>query len=114
MVELAVVAAVAAHAARTTPGVLRLEPGARGLVSSVLRASRPTNAALARSDGVRVRRNSLGALSVHVDVAISAEPAAAVTGQAVQQRVGRLVREQTGQRVDEITVLILDIEPGWR
>ncbi|MFI6214889.1 Asp23/Gls24 family envelope stress response protein [Nocardia brasiliensis] len=113
VIETPVIAAVAAHAARATPGVIRLEPGVRGLVSSLLRVSkqRLTSADPAPSEGVRVRRSASGALSVQVDLVISAERAAAVIGQVVQQEVSRVVFEQTGQAVDEVSVSILDIEP---
>ncbi|WP_280444605.1 Asp23/Gls24 family envelope stress response protein [Nocardia brasiliensis] len=116
VIETPVIAAVAAHAARATPGVIRLEPGVRGLVSSLLRVSkqRLTSADPAPSEGVRVRRSASGALSVQVDLVISAERAAAVIGQAVQQEVSRVVFEQTGQAVDEVSVSILDIEPERR
>ncbi len=113
VIEAPVVAAVAARAARATPGVVRLEPGVRGLVSSLVRVGRQrlTNAEAAASEGVRVRRTAAGALSVQVDLVISAERAAALVGHAVQQEVSRVVFEQTGQTVDEVSVFILDIEP---
>ncbi|QIS03107.1 Asp23/Gls24 family envelope stress response protein [Nocardia brasiliensis] len=113
VIEAPVVAAVAAHAARATPGVIRLEPGVRGLVSTLLRVSkqRLTSAEPASSEGVRVRRRASGALSVQVDLVISAERAAALIGHAVQQEVSRVVFEQTGQVVEEVSVSILDIEP---
>ncbi|PXX60891.1 putative alkaline shock family protein YloU [Nocardia tenerifensis] len=112
-IESPVVAAVAARAACATPGVVRLEPGVRGLVSSLVRAGkqRLVSADPAASEGVRVRRTASGALSVHVDVVISADRAASAVGHAVQQEVSRVVREQTGQAVAEVSVSILDIEP---
>ncbi|WP_405162565.1 Asp23/Gls24 family envelope stress response protein [Nocardia sp. NBC_01499] len=112
-IEAPVIAAVAAQAACATPGVVRLEPGVRGLVSSLVRVGkqRLTSADPAPAEGVRVRRTASGALSVQVDVVISAERAAAVIGHAVQQEVSRVVFEQTGQTVDEVSVTILDIEP---
>ncbi|MFB8278043.1 Asp23/Gls24 family envelope stress response protein [Nocardia colli] len=112
-IEAPVVAAVAAQAACAVPGVVRLEPGVRGLVSSLVRVGkqRLTNTDPAASEGVRVRRSAGGALSVQVDVVISADRPAAVIGHAVQQEVSRVVFEQTGQTVDEVSVTILDIEP---
>ncbi|GAA5060112.1 Asp23/Gls24 family envelope stress response protein [Nocardia callitridis] len=112
----AVVAAVAARAAATTPGVQRLEPGVRGLVSTLMRAGkqRVTNSESASSDGVRVRSTLAGVLSVQVDVVISGERRAAEIGAAVQREVVRAVREQTGEVVDEVSVSILDIEPESR
>ncbi|MFG1797575.1 Asp23/Gls24 family envelope stress response protein [Nocardia sp. NPDC049149] len=116
VIEAPVIAAVAAQAARATPGVVRLEPGVRGLVSTLVRVGkqRLTNADPAASEGVRVRKNAAGELSVQVDVVISAARAAAVVGHAVQQEVSRVVFEQTGQQVDEVSVSILDIEPERR
>lgn len=113
VIETPVVAAVAAQAACATPGVVRLEPGVRGLVSALVRVGkqRLTVADPAPSEGVRVRRSTSGALSVQVDVVISADRMAAAVGHAVQEEVSRVVFEQTGQTVDEVSVSILDIEP---
>ncbi|WP_378739895.1 Asp23/Gls24 family envelope stress response protein [Nocardia brasiliensis] len=113
VIEAPVVAAVAAQAACATPGVVRLEPGVRGLVSTLVRVGkqRLTVADPAPAEGVRVRRSPSGALSVQVDVVISADRGAAAVGRAVQEEVSRVVFEQTGQTVDDVSVSILDIEP---
>ncbi|WP_328394428.1 Asp23/Gls24 family envelope stress response protein [Nocardia sp. NBC_00416] len=110
-----VIAAVAARAAAATPGVVRLEPGVRGLVGTAVRLGRQrlTGNQPAPAEGVRVRRTTAG-LQVSVDIAIGAHRRAADIGPAVQQEIVRAVREQTGERVDEVCVCVLDIEPEQR
>ncbi|MET7990337.1 Asp23/Gls24 family envelope stress response protein [Amycolatopsis sp. NPDC005232] len=106
-----VVASVAARAALDTPGVVRLEPGLRGLVTAWTRAARGRWQGLdpAPIDGVRVRGVE-GGLSVEVDVVTSAFDQAAAVGRAVQRSVTRVVAEQTGLAVDAVVVSIVDIE----
>ncbi|MFI5607526.1 Asp23/Gls24 family envelope stress response protein [Amycolatopsis sp. NPDC051903] len=106
-----VVAGVAARAALDTPGVVRLEPGLRGLVTAWTRTARGRWQGLdpAPIDGVRVR-TSAGALSVEVDVVTSAADQAAAVGRAVQRAVTREVAAQTGLAVDAVLVSIVDIE----
>lgn len=111
----AVIASVAARAAVTTSGVVRLEPGLKGLVTAWSRAARQRWKGLdpAPAEGVRVRVMS-GCVSVHVDLVTSAVDQAAAVGQAVQRAVSRAVTVETGLVVDEVTVSILDIEPEIR
>jgi uncharacterized alkaline shock family protein YloU len=108
----AVIAGVAARAAAAVPGVSRLEPGVRGLVARLARSGMRlwTGRAAAPFDGVRVMRGA-DAMSIHVDLAISAGSRADEVGVAVQREVSRVVAEQTGVGVDAVTVVILDIEP---
>ncbi|MFE0020595.1 Asp23/Gls24 family envelope stress response protein [Amycolatopsis sp. NPDC059021] len=108
-----VIASVAARAAIETPGVVRLEPGLRGLVTAWTRAARQRWKGLdpAPSDGVRVRHADDGTLNVSVDLVTSAVDQAAAVAQAVQRGVVRMVAEQTGLTVGEVSVSILDIEP---
>lgn len=115
VVEPPVIAAVAAGAAAATPGVVRLEPGIRGRVSTVLRAGRRRWKGIdpAPVEGVRVRRGETGLL-VQVDIAIAAGRPAVEMGHVVQEEVARVVWEQTGQQVAEVWVTILDIEPEVR
>ncbi|MBF6100602.1 Asp23/Gls24 family envelope stress response protein [Nocardia cyriacigeorgica] len=115
-VDPPVLAAVAAHAALSTPGVVRLEPGVRGLVTTLMRAGRQRwlGTDPAPSEGVRARRTELGRLVVQVDVVIAGDRNAGEVGRAVQRTVAQRVREQTGQDVDEVVVSILDIEPEQR
>jgi uncharacterized alkaline shock family protein YloU len=111
----AVIASVAARAAMTTSGVVRLEPGLKGLVTAWSRAARQRWKGLdpAPADGVRVRVIA-GSVSVHVDLVTSAVDQAAAVGQAVQRAVSRAVTVETGLVVDEVSVSILDIEPEIR
>jgi uncharacterized alkaline shock family protein YloU len=110
-----VIAGVAARAAITTPGVVRLEPGLRGLVTAWTRAARQRWKGLdpAPADGVRVRTTD-GRVSVHVDLVTTSADQAAAVGRAVQRAVGRFVTAQTGLVVDEVSVSIMDIEPAPR
>jgi uncharacterized alkaline shock family protein YloU len=107
----AVIASVAARAAAATSGVVRLEPGLKGLVTAWSRAARQRWKGLdpAPAEGVRVRVMG-GTVSVHVDIVTSAVDQAVVVGQAVQRAVSRAVTAETGLRVDEVSVSILDIE----
>jgi uncharacterized alkaline shock family protein YloU len=111
----AVIASVAARAAMTTSGVVRLEPGLKGLVTAWSRAARQRWKGLdpAPAEGVRVRVMA-GSVSVHVDLVTSAVDQAAAVGQAVQRAVSRAVTVETGLVVDEVSVSILDIEPEIR
>ncbi|MBE1499900.1 putative alkaline shock family protein YloU [Amycolatopsis lexingtonensis] len=110
-----VIASVAARAAIGTPGVVRLEPGLRGLVTSWTRAARQRWKGLdpAPADGVRVRTAD-GRVTVHVDLVTAAADQSAAVGRAVQRAVTRFVTEQTGLVVDEVSVSIMDIEPAAR
>jgi uncharacterized alkaline shock family protein YloU len=111
----AVVAGVAARAAAMTPGVVRLEPGLKGLVTAWSRAARQRWKGLdpAPAEGVRVR--TVGSVvSVQVDIVTSAVDQAAAVGQAVQRSVSRAVEAETGLIVASVGVSILDIEPAAR
>ncbi|MGW4394355.1 Asp23/Gls24 family envelope stress response protein [Amycolatopsis nivea] len=108
-----VIASVAARAAAETAGVVRLEPGLRGLATAWAREARQRWKGLepAPADGVRVRAHE-DSLTVEVDVIISAADQAAAVGRAVQRAVFREVLAQTGRSVDAVRVSILDIEVG--
>ena len=110
-----VIAGVAARAAIGTPGVVRLEPGLRGLVTAWTRAARQRWKGLdpAPSDGVRVRTTD-GRVTIQIDLVTAAADQAAAVGRAVQRAVTRVVAEQTGLVVAEVSVSILDIEPEAR
>ncbi|WP_280235165.1 Asp23/Gls24 family envelope stress response protein [Nocardia cyriacigeorgica] len=116
LIEPPVIAAVAAHAALATAGVVRLEPGVRGLLTTLVRAGRQRwlGTDPAPSEGVRVRRTEDGRLLVQIDAVIAGDRHAGEVGRAVQRAVAAVVRAQTGQRVDEVVVSILDIEPEPR
>ncbi len=106
-----VIASVAARAALGTPGVVRLEPGLRGLVAAWTRAVRQRWKGLdpAPADGVRVRTAD-GRVTVEIDLVTASTDQAAAVGRAVQRAVGRFVTEQTGLVVDEVSVSVMDIE----
>ncbi|MEU0529318.1 Asp23/Gls24 family envelope stress response protein [Amycolatopsis tolypomycina] len=110
-----VIASVAARAAITTPGVVRLEPGLRGLVTSWTRAARQRWQGLdpAPADGVRVRTTG-GRVTVEIDLVTAADDQVAAVGRAVQRAVRRSVAEQTGLVVDAVSVSVMDIEPATR
>ncbi|NKY51903.1 Asp23/Gls24 family envelope stress response protein [Nocardia vermiculata] len=110
--EDAVIGAVAAHAAASVPGVIRLEPGVLGVLGHLVRTGlRWGNTDTAPSAGVRVRHSG-GWLKVQVDLSVAAGANAGEVGQAVQQEVVRVVEEQTGMCVDAVSVTVLDIAPG--
>ena len=114
----AVVAAVAAHAARTVAGVVRLEPGLLGLVGSVSRSARQHSKGLdpAPTEGVRVTFNQTSRAPqdrrvwLEVDVVTSAQDQAAAVGHAVQRTLTRAVTAATGLAVAGVTVSILDVD----
>ncbi|MBF6351603.1 MULTISPECIES: Asp23/Gls24 family envelope stress response protein [Nocardia] len=110
IVAAPVIAAVAAHAAANTPGVVRLEPGVRGLLDTVVRTGRQrwTGTEPAPAGGIRIRQTGAG-LVVSADITIAAGRPAAEIGCAVQRRITEAVREHTGQQVDRVCVCIIDI-----
>ncbi|WP_126981197.1 Asp23/Gls24 family envelope stress response protein, partial [Saezia sanguinis] len=97
IVAAPVIAAVAAHAAANTPGVVRLEPGVRGLLDTVVRTGRQrwTGTEPAPAGGIRIRQTGAG-LVVSADITIAAGRPAAEIGCAVQRRITEAVREHTG------------------
>ncbi|WP_370950026.1 Asp23/Gls24 family envelope stress response protein [Amycolatopsis sp. cg5] len=110
-----VIAAVAAYAATTVPGVIRLEPGLRGLAGSVVRTARQKFKGLdpAPTEGVRVMKEN-GELRVELDLTSSGFDQVAAVGQAVQRTVARAVADATGLTPTSVTVSIVDIEGGLR
>ncbi|MFF2551129.1 Asp23/Gls24 family envelope stress response protein [Nocardia sp. NPDC058058] len=110
-----VVAGVAVRAALDVPGVVRVEHGLRGLVAAFNRAGKQlwSGYELASTKGVRVHRNG-GVLAVELELSIAAGQHAGALGAEVQDAVMRTVRAQTGVRVDEVSVTIIDIEPEAR
>lgn len=109
-----VVAAIAVHAATRVPGVLRMEPGLSGLVTSVTRSLRQRLAGVdpAPAQGARAEIDD-GKVWLDVAVAVGARgQAAAAVGQAVQRAVAQAVRDATGYPVGEVAVSILHVDPG--
>ncbi|HEY1916495.1 MAG TPA: Asp23/Gls24 family envelope stress response protein [Streptosporangiaceae bacterium] len=108
-----VVAAIAVHAATQVPGVLRMEPGLSGLVTSVTRSLRQRLAGVdpAPAEGARAEIDD-GKVWLDVAVAVGRQDQAAAVGQAVQRAVAQAVRDATGYPVGEVAVSILHIDPG--
>ncbi|WET81594.1 Asp23/Gls24 family envelope stress response protein [Amycolatopsis sp. QT-25] len=106
-----VIAAVAAHAAAKVPGVVRLEPGLRGLAGSLTRIARQRIKGLepAPTEGVRAFVDQDG-VRVEIDLSLSGLDQAAATATAVQRAVSRAVTEATGLTPSAVSVSILDIE----
>ncbi|GHE81838.1 hypothetical protein GCM10017786_10520 [Amycolatopsis deserti] len=111
IVEDAVVASVAAHAARSVPGVARLEPGVAGLVRGWGRARWQQVKGLtpAPADGVSVRRAG-DDVEVWVGIATRAGAQVAAVARAVQREVRARLHRDTGVRPGQVSVTVLDIE----
>ncbi|EME57170.1 Asp23/Gls24 family envelope stress response protein [Amycolatopsis decaplanina] len=108
-----VIAAVAAHAAARVPGVVRLEPGLRGLAGSLTRIARQRIKGLepAPTEGVRAFvEHDPPDVRVEIDLSLSGLDQAAATAQVVQRAVGKAVTEATGLTPSAVSVSILDIE----
>ncbi|GAB3561875.1 Asp23/Gls24 family envelope stress response protein [Amycolatopsis endophytica] len=111
-----VIAAIAAHAAVAVPGVVRTQPGLRGLATSVARAARQRIQGLtpAPADGVRVLAadpdEGRAGVRVEVGVVLSGQDQAAAVAQAVQRAVTRAVEAATSGPVASVSVTILDVE----
>jgi uncharacterized alkaline shock family protein YloU len=107
----AVIAAVAAHAAVRTEGVVRLEPGVTGLLRQA--AGRLTGGNAAPTAGVDVHYD--GDIPViHLDLVVSGARPVAEVGAAIQRAVAHAVIEGTDVPEPVITVSVLDIELGGR
>jgi uncharacterized alkaline shock family protein YloU len=108
-----VVAAIAVHAATQVPGVLRMEPGLSGLVTSATRSLRQRMAGVdaAPAEGAKAEIDD-GRVWLDVAVAVSAHGEATAVGQAVQRAVAQAVRDATGYPVGGVAVSILHVDPG--
>jgi len=114
VVDGAVAAAVAAHAARGVPGVLRLEPGMSGLLSDIAARARhqvrpgaagepaPTEGVVVELDGA--------AATVHVDLALHPGDAVVDVAHRVQSAVAEAVRRDAGLQVRAVSVSVLHID----
>ncbi|GHF33819.1 putative alkaline shock family protein YloU [Amycolatopsis bartoniae] len=113
IVEEPVVAAVAADAARRTPGVVRLETGVGRLVREWGRARWQQVKGLtpAPAEGVLVEPAG-DAVKVRLGIATAGHTQAAAVARRVQREVRGAVRRDTGLDVAEVSVAVLDIEPG--
>jgi uncharacterized alkaline shock family protein YloU len=111
-IEEPVVASVAADAARSTPGVARLEPGVGALLRAWGRTKwqRVKGITPAPAEGVVVNLDGDG-VQVHVGIATTGHTQAAAVARRVQREVRHAITRDTGLAVDEVSVVILDIEP---
>jgi uncharacterized alkaline shock family protein YloU len=108
-----VVAAIAVQAATQVPGVLRMEPGLSGLVTSVTRTLRQRLAGVdpAPVEGARAEIDD-GRVWLDVAIAVAGRDQATAVGQAVQRAVAQAVRDATGYPVGEVAVSILHVDLG--
>lgn len=110
-----VVAAVGAHAAAATPGVIRLEAGLGDLVTGLGRAVRQRIAGISPAPVTGTSATVTGRLTrLRVSVAVSADWPAAATAAAVQRSVAQAVADATGLSVAGVSVAILDVVPPGR
>src|ERR1700761_7248005 len=80
-VDESVVAALAAHAALRTPGVVRLEPGLAGLLRRGTRGGGRFTGTVPPAAGVTVHYDG-GIPVIHIDVVVSGDRQAAAVGVA--------------------------------
>lgn len=103
-----VLAAVAVHAAGQVPGVVRVEPGVAGLVTSALRTARQRIKGLAPAptEGARVTAGT----PPQVEVGVAVRGQAMAVGHAVQAAVTDELASALGVTDVVVAVSILDIE----
>ena len=108
-----VVAAVGAHAAAATPGVVRLEDSLGKLVTGLGRSARQRIAGItpAPVTGTSVVVSGT-TVRLRVEVAVSGSDPAVATAGAVQRSVARAVARATGLTVAGVDVTILDVSLG--
>ncbi|HVV07747.1 Asp23/Gls24 family envelope stress response protein [Amycolatopsis sp.] len=113
IIEEPVVAAVAADAARATPGVVRLEAGVAGLLRAWGRGKWQQVKGIdpVPAEGVLAESGD-GELRVRVGIATAGQVPAAAVARQVQREVRRAVTHHTGLDVAEVSVVVLDIEPA--
>lgn len=118
VLEESVVAAVAAHAARRTPGVLRVETGFAGMVQQLavrlrhqVRAGQGEDGRPADTGGVDVELVA-GHAEVHVDLALHAEVPVTACAHEVQRRVVQALLTDVGLVSVRVSVSVLDVALG--
>jgi uncharacterized alkaline shock family protein YloU len=111
VVDKPVVAAVAANAATSVSGVLRMEPGLAGLATSIARVARQRIRGLdpVPVEGVRVELDGRS-VRLALDVVVSGQDQVAAVGQAVQRAVTAAVGAATGLAVAAVSVTVLDVD----
>lgn len=114
VLDESVVAAVAAHAARRTPGVLRVETGLGGLVQRLAARARlqarpgPDDDRPADRGGVRVQLDG-GHAEVRVDLAVTADVPLTACAHEVQRRVVQALVSDVGLVSATVAVSVLDV-----
>lgn len=108
-----VVAAIGAHAAASTPGVVRLEAGVGELLAGLRRSARHRVTGITPAPVTGTSATvSAGLARLRVEIAASGDQPVAVTAAAVQRSVARAVTAATGLLVTGVNVAILDVGPG--
>ncbi|WP_020496519.1 Asp23/Gls24 family envelope stress response protein [Sciscionella marina] len=107
----AVLAAIAVDAARRTPGVVRMEPGLRGLLDRMGRGVRERLGGLERapSEGARAVMAD-GEVRIGLDLAVSGSARAADVAARAQRAVAEAIASATGLTASVVTVSVLDVE----
>jgi uncharacterized alkaline shock family protein YloU len=112
-----VVAAIGAHAAAATPGVVRLETSVGGLVTDLGRSAWHRIAGITPAPVTGTSATVAGTQArLRMQIAVSGDRPAVQTAAAVQRSVARSVTAGTGLCVAGVSVAILDIVPAgqWR
>lgn len=114
VIDETVAAAIAARAARTVEGVVRLEPGLSGLVTHLAARARhqvrqggpggpvPTEGIEVDVDGSTAR--------VHIDLATRADAHTATVAHQVQAAVAHALKANAGLTTTQVSVSVLDID----
>lgn len=104
-------ASAAAHAARATPGVVRLQPGVWGLVRQLTREAweQATGHAYPDLGGVEVQLNG-DTVAVELTLVTDGRRSAATTAAAVQQAVTDAVPAHTELVVRSVAVHVCQID----
>jgi uncharacterized alkaline shock family protein YloU len=106
-----VIAAIGAHAAAGTPGVVRLESSLGGLLTGLGRTARRRVAGINPAPVTGTSATMAGEhVLMRVEIAVAGDRQAAATAADVQRSVARAVTANTGLPVAGVTVVILDVD----
>lgn len=117
VIDESVAGAIAAHAASTVGGVVRLEPGLGALVTHLTARARDQirrgdPGRPAPTEGVEVTVDG-STLRVHIDLATSSDHQAASVAHQVQATVAARLLADAGLSATAVSVSVLDIDqPG--
>jgi len=105
-------AARAARAARAVPGVVRLQPGAWGLLGQLAAQAweRATGLELPDIAGVDADLNDAHGMRMEVQLVIDGSSHAATVGVAVQDAVAAAVHAEIGVTVTAVRVHIVEVD----